>query len=223
MIQPQMNADERRSKASCDTGYQPVQKAQHGLVARVTNLRSSAFICGSNSLRGAIVWCDPQGKLYPPAVAAMGVPLNRVVLVVPKTIPDENWAIAECLRCRGVSAMIASPRRLSRIERGVFNWPPSVARALAFCFGRTITPPMYMPPPPAGSSRRSAMAHGSTMEDRTDSRSWRTNRTGRHPGHYRETNSIQMLPVLNWRYQRSARQFVRQRYRISRLSLADCR
>jgi hypothetical protein len=102
MIQPQMNADER------------------GLKQKI-NLRSSALICGSHSLHGAIVWCDPQGKLYPPAVAAMGVPLDRLFVLRPKTIPDENWAIAECLRCRGVSATIASPRRLSRIEARRFQ------------------------------------------------------------------------------------------------------
>jgi len=70
---------------------------------------------------GSIVWCDPQRKLYPPAVATLGMPLDRLFLLRPKTIADENWAIAECLRCRGVSATIASPRRLSRIEARRFQ------------------------------------------------------------------------------------------------------
>ena len=82
---------------------------------------AKASMIQPNSLRGAIVWCDPQGKLYPPAVAAMGVPLDRLFLLRPKTIADENWAIAECLRCRGVSATIASPRKLSRIEARRFQ------------------------------------------------------------------------------------------------------
>ena len=87
------------------------------------NSNSCSFVSirGQQTLHGAIVWCDPQGKLYPPAVAAMGVPLDRLFLLRPKTIPDENWAIAECLRCRGVSATIASPRRLSRIEARRFQ------------------------------------------------------------------------------------------------------
>ena len=92
---------------------------RHGGTERKSNslcLRASVV-----NLSSAIVWCDPNGKLYPPAVAAMGVPLDRLFLLRPQTIPDENWAIAECLRCRGVSATIASPRRLSRIEARRFQ------------------------------------------------------------------------------------------------------
>jgi hypothetical protein len=70
---------------------------------------------------GAIVWCDPLHALYPPAVAAMGVPLDRLFLLHPKTVADENWAVTECLRCRGVAATVASPRRLSRIEARRFQ------------------------------------------------------------------------------------------------------
>jgi len=100
-------------------------RRRDGETERRSGGKSTHFV--SPSLRlfvsscGAIVWCDPQGKLYPPAVAAMGVPLDRLFLLRPKTIPDENWAIAECLRCRGVSATIASPRRLSRIEARRFQ------------------------------------------------------------------------------------------------------
>jgi hypothetical protein len=112
-FEPQINTDEHRLKRNT--------KLNFGKPASEFYLCSSVFICGSKSLCGAIVWCDPQGKLYPPAVAAMGVPLDRLFLLRPKTIPDENWAIAECLRCRGVSATIASPRRLSRIEARRFQ------------------------------------------------------------------------------------------------------
>jgi hypothetical protein len=73
------------------------------------------------NLCGSIAWCDPHGTLYPPAVAAMGVPLERLLIIRPKSIIDENWAITECLRCRGVSATVAAPRRISRIEARRFQ------------------------------------------------------------------------------------------------------
>src|SRR5205085_1428044 len=32
----------------------------------------------------AIVWSDPQRRLYPPAIAAAGIPLSRLLLLRPK-------------------------------------------------------------------------------------------------------------------------------------------
>lgn len=66
--------------------------------------------------RGAIAWCEAGGGIYPPAVTAMGLPLERFFLVQPGNAADEVWAIAECLRCKGVGAVVALPGRLSRIE-----------------------------------------------------------------------------------------------------------
>src|SRR6202012_3453813 len=37
-------------------------------------------------------------------------------LLRPKTEKDLVWAVSECLRCKGVSAVVAAPPRLSRIE-----------------------------------------------------------------------------------------------------------
>ena len=67
----------------------------------------------------AIVWSDPHGELYPPALAALGIPLERLFLLHPANEADQVWALAECLRCRGVAAAVAAlpPRqRLSRVE-----------------------------------------------------------------------------------------------------------
>jgi len=113
ILQPQMNTDERRSKYSSlllnprSSGYLPLGR--------------EPFICGSHELSGSIAWCDPHGMLYPPAIAAMGVPLERLLIIRPKSITDENWAITECLRCRGLGATVAAPRRISRIEARRFQ------------------------------------------------------------------------------------------------------
>lgn len=70
---------------------------------------------GGNS--GAIVWCDPHHEIYPPALAAQGVDLDRLYLLQPKTPAEQAWAVAECLKCKGVAAVVAQMRqRLSRLE-----------------------------------------------------------------------------------------------------------
>ncbi len=65
---------------------------------------------------GNVIWCDPKQELYPPALATVGLSLDQLYLLHPKSPRDEVWAIAECLGCRGVTALIAAPPRLSRVE-----------------------------------------------------------------------------------------------------------
>src|SRR5688572_22763783 len=93
------------ARASCGTGDPPVSlNENHGRVARAT---------------GGIVWSDPGRALYPPALAAQGIDLDRLFLLQPKTPAEEVWAIAECLKCRGVGAVVAEVKpshRLTRLE-----------------------------------------------------------------------------------------------------------
>jgi protein ImuA len=66
-----------------------------------------------------VIWSDPHGDVYPPALAAFGFDLTKTFLLRTARDADESWAVAECLRCRGVGAVIAaaSPsRKMSRIE-----------------------------------------------------------------------------------------------------------
>jgi protein ImuA len=65
---------------------------------------------------GNIVWCDPDHTLYPPAALAAGIPMEKLFLLHPKSAADQFWAVAECMRCKGVGATIAQASRLSRIE-----------------------------------------------------------------------------------------------------------
>ena len=71
---------------------------------------------GEGIRHGAIVFCDDQRDLYPPALASFGIPLDHLYLLRSENHADRIWAITECLRCRGVSATIASIDSLSRIE-----------------------------------------------------------------------------------------------------------
>jgi hypothetical protein len=70
----------------------------------------------ARSAGGNIVWCDPNRTLYPPAVAAAGVPMEKLFLLHPKNPTEQAWAVAECMRCKGVGATVASVPAMSRIQ-----------------------------------------------------------------------------------------------------------
>jgi len=101
------------SRGSCGTGFQPVSEA-----LSETGQRQDARAT-------ALIWCDPHGTLYPPALAAHGVEPRRLFLLRPpapdRPLPPAEivWAAAECLRCRGVGAVVATlppGQRLTRVE-----------------------------------------------------------------------------------------------------------
>ena len=63
-----------------------------------------------------IVWCDAKREIYPPALVQAGIGLDRLVFLRSRNGADEVWAVAECLRCRGIGAVVSAPPRLSRVE-----------------------------------------------------------------------------------------------------------
>jgi protein ImuA len=70
----------------------------------------------ANSSHAPLLFLDPDGTLYPPALVRMGLDLSRVYLLRPKTREEGLWAMAECLRCAGVGAVVARVEGLSRVE-----------------------------------------------------------------------------------------------------------
>jgi hypothetical protein len=65
---------------------------------------------------GAIAWSDPERELHLPALSAAGINLRHLILLRCTNRADQLWALAECLRCRGVGATIAFVQRLNQIE-----------------------------------------------------------------------------------------------------------
>jgi protein ImuA len=63
-----------------------------------------------------VVWSDPRGEVYPPAVPAAGLSIDHLLLLRARNPAEELWATAECLRCKGVAVTVAAPKRLSRVE-----------------------------------------------------------------------------------------------------------
>jgi hypothetical protein len=68
------------------------------------------------AMHGAIVWSDPRRELNPTAMQLAEIDLRRLIFLRPRNSVQEISALAECLRCRGVSAVVSHLGRLSDIE-----------------------------------------------------------------------------------------------------------
>jgi hypothetical protein len=68
-----------------------------------------------------LAWIAPPHVPYPPALAAHGIELSRILLVRPRASADSLWALEQGLRCNGCSAVLGWPdvlddRRLRRLQ-----------------------------------------------------------------------------------------------------------
>ena len=60
----------------------------------------------------SLVVVDRPRRFYPPAAAAWGIDLSRLIVIHPASEADELWAIDQALRCRGVAAVWARREQL---------------------------------------------------------------------------------------------------------------
>jgi protein ImuA len=97
--------------------HEILSEPQNGNALFFTTLlaRSSVELSDSNAAHRFICWCDPDGEIYPPALANHGIALSHLLLLQPRNPRDMLWAISESLRCKAVAAVVAAPPRLSRI------------------------------------------------------------------------------------------------------------
>lgn len=70
----------------------------------------------AQKIGGAVAWSDPDRELYLPAFSAAGIDLQHLILLRCTDRAEQLWALAECLRCRGVSATVAPIQHLNQIE-----------------------------------------------------------------------------------------------------------
>lgn len=80
-----------------------------GSGAATLALKVARQACG---LEGWLAVIDPAGTFYPPAAAALGVRLSRVLWIRPPTENIARWATDQALRCVGVTAVLAWPATL---------------------------------------------------------------------------------------------------------------
>jgi protein ImuA len=90
-----------------------VRGAVHEILSDTNSFFLPALLARSAAPSGWIVWCDSRRELFPPGLRALGIRLDRLVVL---RAPDELWAVAECLRCPAVAACVAALPRLSRVE-----------------------------------------------------------------------------------------------------------
>jgi protein ImuA len=88
----------------------------------------AAYLLGrlARERRGRLLWLTLSDHLYPPGLAALGVPAERLLVIRPTRPADLLWAAEEGLRCKGVAGLLAEidgadfkvARRLSLAARG---------------------------------------------------------------------------------------------------------
>jgi len=77
--------------------------------AATLGLLGAREACGEG---GALVVIDRRQTFYPPAAAAWGIDLDRMIVVHPQNARDELWAAVQALRSPAVAAMWATIDRL---------------------------------------------------------------------------------------------------------------
>ena len=116
-------------EALSDPGRCPPPRSFALLLARSALCGDPADPFGDDGA-GLVVWSDPLADLYAPAVAAGGVPLDRLLLLRPPSPREELWAVAECLRCPGRGRRRRRHPQASPASRHAgSNSPPSAAGA----------------------------------------------------------------------------------------------
>jgi hypothetical protein len=87
-------------------------------VAAATGAATLSLLSAREACRagGALVVIDRQQTFYPPAAAAWGIDLSRLLIVRPRGARDELWAAVQALRSPAVAAVWAMINRLDSRE-----------------------------------------------------------------------------------------------------------
>lgn len=93
----------------------------HELLFAETSGAPPVFLASALALQisktGTVIWCDTTATHYPPALLEMCGGSPARLLMVRSRRAELVWTVAECLRCAGARAVIASlPDRLTRVE-----------------------------------------------------------------------------------------------------------
>lgn len=78
---------------------------------------SGGFITGIlaslMSTDGATIWISSYRTIFPPALAAFGVPPDKIIFIDLKKEKEILWATEEALKCNGLSAVVGEITELS--------------------------------------------------------------------------------------------------------------
>lgn len=73
-----------------------------------------ALIAARHACRqgGSLVVLDESREFYPPAAVSLGIALDKLIVVQAANAADNLWALDQILRCPGVAAALAWPKKL---------------------------------------------------------------------------------------------------------------
>jgi hypothetical protein len=115
------------------TGGSPVgRKEKTGGPPVSTRIATLGLLAAREACRegGALVVIDRRQTFYPPAAAAWGIDLERLIVVHPQNARDELWTAVQALRSPAVAAMFAP---IDRLDSRAFRRLQLAAQA-----GRTL-------------------------------------------------------------------------------------
>jgi protein ImuA len=93
--------EQRNSRAKRDKNYSTTPLLHYSSAATLS-LLAAREACREG---GALVVIDRQQTFYPPAAAAWGIDLDRLIVVRPQSARDELWAAVQSLRSPAVAAV----------------------------------------------------------------------------------------------------------------------
>lgn len=63
-----------------------------------------------------IVWADPTHTFYPPAAQQLGIDLQHLYILRPRSEKDEIAMVGECMVCQAVAAVVAPCTTLTQLD-----------------------------------------------------------------------------------------------------------
>ena len=76
------------------------------LLAVQTSMQKKQTLDSSSNAAGMMAWVDPTETFYPPAAREVGISPRQLCILRPRPA-DLVWTAIECLRCKGIKAMVA--------------------------------------------------------------------------------------------------------------------
>jgi len=109
--------------------WQMLSSDDSGFVETLTDTKRS--VDKASSRRGGVfVVFDNDRRFYPPVAAALGISLERVMIVTPESKKDLYWALDQVLRCPAVGAVWSCMSKISSREFRRLQLAAEAGRAL---------------------------------------------------------------------------------------------
>ncbi len=122
---------------------------------------------------GTLVVLDETREFYPPAAVRLGIALDKLLLIQAASTADNLWALDQALRCPGVAAALAWPKKLDgrtfrRLQLaaeqggglGLLVRPESVRHEPSWAGVRLLLQPLPMAAPSSRRRLRIELLHG---------------------------------------------------------------